>query len=66
MLPLIHETTLIVIYNLGYYIDKVYLFNCTGIPLLEENEMLETAEGSNSSVSGGDTGSATYSETSSK
>ncbi len=34
------------------------------MPLLEENEM-ET-EGSNSSVSGGDTGSATYSETSSK
>ena len=39
-----------------------------GIPLLEENELLETAtEGSNSSsVSGGDTGSATYSEASSK
>lgn len=34
-----------------------------GVPLLEENEV-ET-EGSNSSVSGGDTGSATYSETSS-
>ena len=41
----------------------------TGVPLLEENELLETAtEGSNSSSvsSGGDTGSATYSETSSK
>ena len=37
-----------------------------GVPLLEENELLETTEGSNSSVSGGDTGSATYSEASSK
>ena len=46
------------------YIDILYF--STGVPLLEENELLETTEGSNSSVSGGDTGSATYSETSSK
>ena len=42
------------------------MFNSTGVPLLEENELLENTEGSNSSVSGGDTGSATYSEASSK
>ena len=51
-----------------HILDYVYtpLFS-TGVPLLEENELLETTEGSNSSVmSGGDTGSATYSEASSK
>ena len=51
--------------------ELLILFFSTGIPLLEENELLETAtEGSNSSSvssgAGGDTGSATYSETSSK
>ena len=41
----------------------MYFILFSGVPLLEENE-LET-EGSNSSEQG-DTGSATYSETSSK
>ncbi|XP_059095480.1 CUB and sushi domain-containing protein 3-like [Tigriopus californicus] len=44
--------------------DTSSIVNTEGVPLLEEHE-LET-EASNSTVSAGDTGSATYSETSSK